>query len=80
MNSRNETIYVVLFIFIAIAAIVLRLWDLGDYGFWTDELYHAISARSIIENASPAFPGGGEYTRALGFTHVVTIFFKRHVF
>ena len=43
---------------------------LGAFAFWTDELYHVVAARSLLETGTPYVPGytGGVYTRALPIT------------
>src|SRR5262245_51592786 len=38
-------------------AIGVRSWRLGTFAFWTDELYHVIAARSLIETGTPFLPG-----------------------
>ena len=72
----NRKLYVIACLIIFAIAIFLRTWNLGKFGFWTDEMYHVIGARSILEEGRPVFPSGDEYTRAIGFTYVVAVFFN----
>ena len=57
-------------------ALYLRIYSLDKFGFWSDELYHVISAKSIIDNGHPSFPSGFEYKRALAFTYLVSLSFR----
>ena len=54
----------------------LRTYNLGKYGFFDDELYHVIAARSLLEEGSPVFPDGHEYKRALPYTKIVALSFR----
>ena len=54
----------------------LRLYQLGKFGFWTDELLHVIGAKSLLENGVAAVPGKGEYTRVYPITMLTAMMFK----
>ena len=49
MRIKNEYIYILLFITILGLGLFVRTWNLGRFGFFTDEIYHVIAARSIID-------------------------------
>ena len=66
----------IFFIFIVGIGLFLRCYNLGKFGFFTDELYHVIGARSILESGSPEFPTGHEYRRAIGVTYLTTLMFR----
>ena len=53
----------------------MRLWNLGEFGFWLDEMLHVNPAKSILIGEGPIDPTGREYTRALAFTKIVSFFF-----
>jgi uncharacterized membrane protein len=65
-----------LFITILGLGLFVRTWNLGRFGFFTDEIYHVIAARSIIDSGEPIFPNGKAYTRALPYTYLVAGVFK----
>ena len=54
----------------------LRLYQLGKFGFWTDELLHVIGANSLLETGVAAVPGKGEYTRVYPITLLTAMMFK----
>ena len=62
--------------FIILGAVLLRTIHLGMFGFWWDELYHVLAAQSINKIGHPFIPLQGDYTRALPFTYIISIFFK----
>jgi len=75
--KKRETTYLYLFMgLILLIATVLRIYDLGRFGFWWDELYHVIAAKSILHEGRPFIPLNGEYKRALPFTYIVAMSFK----
>jgi len=55
---------------------VLRLTNLGKYGFWTDEYFHVFSAKSYLETGTTFVPMVGEYGRAKAVTLVTAGMFK----
>lgn len=59
-----------------LAAAVLRLTNLGKYGFWVDEYFHVFAARSLLVSGKPLVPMLGEYHRALGVTYITAAMFK----
>jgi 4-amino-4-deoxy-L-arabinose transferase-like glycosyltransferase len=66
-------------VFLAISlgfGLFLRIHNLGKFGFWIDELFHAIGARSLLETGSPVVPGMLVYTRAYPFTAITAFFFE----
>jgi len=62
-----------------IAVMILAAWarfdGLGEFGFWTDELYHVVAAQSILEGSGPVIPGRGEYRRAFIATSMTVVGF-----
>jgi 4-amino-4-deoxy-L-arabinose transferase-like glycosyltransferase len=78
MNAKPSVISSNLWLFflIFVGAVLARIWNLGGFGLFTDELYHVIGAQSILEVGRPIFPSGDEYTRALGFTYLTAFSFK----
>ena len=76
MRIKNKHLYIMLFVTILGMGLFLRTWNLGKFGFFTDEIYHVIAARSILDQGEPIFPNGKAYDRALPFTYVVAGFFK----
>lgn len=75
-SKKGNKKYISVFFLIIACGIFLRFYNLGNFGFWTDEIYHVIGAKSIIETGRPIFPSGDEYTRALPFTRLVALSFK----
>ena len=57
-------------------SILSHFYKLGEFPFWTDEIYHVIAANSINQYGSPTFPSGDEYDRALPFTQTVALLFS----
>ncbi|MEJ2034009.1 MAG: glycosyltransferase family 39 protein, partial [Deltaproteobacteria bacterium] len=76
MISRERIFFASALIVLLTAGAVLRLWHLGEYGLWTDELYHALAAKSLLAEGRPYIPIMGNYTRALPFTWLVALSFK----
>ena len=74
--SGKELLFYLLLSSIIGIGVWLRLWDLGKFGFWWDELYHVIAAKSLLEEGRPFIPLSGDYTRSLPFTYIVAFFFK----
>jgi 4-amino-4-deoxy-L-arabinose transferase-like glycosyltransferase len=74
--DKSTRMNLILLAGILLLALFLRLWNLGQYGFWTDELFHVIAARSYLENGSFFVPLTGEYTRAYPYTLCVALSFK----
>lgn len=56
--------------------IALRTWRISDIGYFTDELFHAISAEHIATVGHQAWPTGGEYLRAMPYTQAVATSFR----
>lgn len=61
---------------ILLAAIGLRVMDLGRPSFDTDEHYHLFAAQHLLEDGRPALPSGYLYTRSLPYTRVVALAFQ----
>lgn len=62
-----------------IAGSYLRLSGIGEWGFWTDELFHVFAAQSYLNDGSFGVPWRPEeYTRAMPVTLLVAISF--HLF
>jgi hypothetical protein len=71
------------YVLIALLAILAlgafaRFHNLGDFSFWTDELYHIVAAQSMLESGEPVIPGKGVYWRAYPVT-AITAFVFSHV-
>lgn len=67
--------------FILLAAILtgsyLRFAGIGDWGFWTDELFHVFAARSYLTDRSFYIPWvPDEYTRAMPVTLLTALSFR----
>ena len=55
----------------------LRLYNIGRYGFWTDELFHVFAAKSYMADGSLRIPWEKEeYIRALPVTMLTVQSFK----
>jgi 4-amino-4-deoxy-L-arabinose transferase-like glycosyltransferase len=78
MNTKPSVISPNLWLFLLIfaGAVLARIWNLGGFGLFTDELYHVIGAQAILEVGRPLFPSGDEYTRALWLTYLTALSFK----
>lgn len=74
-DRRNNSIVHYLLLLILFGALGVRLFNLGECSYWTDEFNHVIAAQSLLKNGSPQFPGGVEYTRGLPYTHLVSLSF-----
>jgi hypothetical protein len=68
-----------LLVLILAAGLGARVFKLGAYGFWTDEMYHVVAAQSLNETGTPYLPAyrNGEYTRALPVTCLAAWAFAR---
>ena len=55
---------------------VLRLTNLGKFGFWTDEYFHVFAAKSYLETGKMFVPMVGEYRRARLVTYITAGMFK----
>jgi len=77
INSHSvSAVQWALLVTLFLIALFLRTSQLGDYGFWTDEQYHAIAAQSMLEDGKPNFPNGNHYVRGLPFTALVAASFE----
>ena len=72
-GSRPAAAAVALLLLVALG---VRVHNLGKHGFWTDELFHAIGAQSMLEIGTPVVPGMMVYERAYPFTKLVSISFE----
>lgn len=76
-RGLGTTLGTVLLLLAMGAGIFLRFYNIGRYGFWTDELFHVFAARSYLENGSLHIPWDSrEYTRALPVTLSTALSFK----
>lgn len=75
-RSNDSRLPWVLLTFFMLAGLALRTYQLGKFGFWTDELLHVIGAKSVLEAGTPVVIGKGEYTRAYPITLLTAILFK----
>lgn len=76
ITNHKRWIYSLLVLLTLGGGLFLRTCNLGKFGFFHDELYHVIAARSIIEKGRPAFPNGQEYMRALPYTKILALSFR----
>ena len=62
---------------ILIGAFAARVYNLGKFSFWVDELYHVVAAQAVVETGDPVLPGyrGGAYTRAYPVTYATAVMF-----
>jgi len=67
----RRIIIAVISIILISGAVYLRFHNLGKFGFWTDELWHVLAAKGLIDTGHPSLPGGTEYRRAQMFTFLV---------
>ena len=74
-KANTNVLYIVIFFAILGSALFMRLCNLGEFGFWFDEMLHVNPAKSIVMGEGPVDPTGREYTRALVFTKIVAFFF-----
>lgn len=59
------------------AGAFLRLYNIGKFGFWTDELFHVFAAKSYLTDGSFHVPWVNyEYTRALPVTLITALSFR----
>ncbi|MBI4395608.1 MAG: glycosyltransferase family 39 protein [Elusimicrobia bacterium] len=58
------------------AGLFLRLHNLDRFGYWTDELFHVLAAKSYLESGTLTVPTVGEYTRARPITYITAAAFK----
>lgn len=49
-------------------------WRLGALAFTTDEIYHGIAARAILETGKPLLPDGGLYLKGALFSYAGALF------
>ena len=60
---------------ICILSAYVRLANLGEPGFWTDEIYHVYAAKGMLDGRGPHFESGDEYSRAIEYTTLVAAAF-----
>jgi len=69
--------WTLLFLVIVSAASYLRFYNIGEHGFWTDELFHVFAARSYLDHGTFQVPWlHNEYTRGLPVTLLTAFSFK----
>jgi 4-amino-4-deoxy-L-arabinose transferase-like glycosyltransferase len=66
---------ILLFLIVAVGLFV-RVINLGEPGFGTDEPLHVYAAKGILETGEPRYPSGIIYDRGLLFTQAVAFSFK----
>ena len=59
-----------------VVGIFLRFYHLGKAGFWWDELYHVMAAKSLLTDGSLHVTLMGDYTRAYPITLLTALMFK----
>ncbi len=77
-GRRIGTVLATILLLVAVGGgIFLRLYNIGQYGFWTDELFHVFAARSYLANGSLHVPWEmEEYVRAKPVTFLTILSFK----
>ncbi len=68
-------VVVILLAILALGAYA-RFDNLGEFSFWTDELYHVVAARSVNDAGEPIVPGKGVYWRAYPVTAMTAFAFS----
>jgi hypothetical protein len=78
LNQRKKTIIVmtILIVLMVSSGFSIRLINLGQTGFGTDEPLHVFAAKSILETGKPNMPSGYPYDRALLYTKLVSNSFR----
>ena len=67
----------IVFLIAILAGSYLRFSGIGDWGFWTDELFHVFAARSFLTDGSFSIPWHPtEYTRAMPVTLLTALSFR----
>ncbi|MGQ0644878.1 MAG: glycosyltransferase family 39 protein [Elusimicrobiota bacterium] len=68
------------FVFLLAAALAggaaLRLENVGRFGFWTDELFQVLAAKSLLSDGSLYVPTVGRYDRAVPVTYLTAASFR----
>lgn len=75
-SRRSQLIIVLILGLITAAGLLLRLRGLGNFGFWWDELYHVLAAKSLLAEGNLHILMVGDYTRARPVTYLVALFFN----
>jgi hypothetical protein len=67
----------IVFLAAIFAGSYLRFSRIGDWGFWTDELFHVFAARSYLADGSFDIPWRpDEYTRAMPVILLTALSFR----
>ncbi|MFH1681875.1 MAG: glycosyltransferase family 39 protein [Candidatus Eisenbacteria bacterium] len=77
LSPRLRLLLVGFLLLLVAAGVALRFVNLGGPSFWTDEMYHVVAARSLLETGKPIVPGWGEYRRAYPVTWITARCFSR---
>ena len=72
----NKTAALVTVLIIFLLAIFLRFYNLGEQGFWVDELNHVFVAQSLQNDGTFNLPSGEPYSRAKLFAFATVISIK----
>jgi 4-amino-4-deoxy-L-arabinose transferase-like glycosyltransferase len=75
-SKKNFLVLSLLLLILVFIGFSIRVINLGGPGFGTDESFHVLSAKSIIETGEPNLPSGYPYKRALLYTKLVSFSFK----
>jgi 4-amino-4-deoxy-L-arabinose transferase-like glycosyltransferase len=75
-QNTKLIILVLLMMVLVMTGLSIRLINLGEPGFASDESFHVFSAKSILDTGEPKLPSGMPYKRALLYTKLVAFSFK----
>ena len=73
---NKNTLHIIAVIFLLTIGFGIRLINLGEPGFGTDEPLHVFAAKGIMETGEPQLPSGLFYYRAELFSKIVAQSFK----
>lgn len=73
MNKAQKTLFWTLFVFILLAGIFLRFWNLGKASFWVDEVNTFYTATSFNEVGKMLMPSGMVNERAPLYTLITAL-------
>lgn len=75
-TTKKQLLTRLIFLIILLAALWLRLNNIGKFGFWHDEYFHVFAARSLLTDGSLYVPFVGDYERAKLVTYITAASFK----
>ncbi len=73
-EELNKT-YIIIFVILILIGLTIRLYRLGELGFWWDEEATSTAVTRILETGRTINPDGvGYYTRGIAYSYFVSIF------